>query len=513
MSSLPQLLRNIVANYTGSAVSVVVLFFLTPFVIRSLGNEAYAVWVLVHSVAFYLYFFDLGAYDALVKYTAECDPDNPADKGELERLVGTGMVLFGLAGLAAFVASLGFAHWLVPHLGVSPELLPTVQLVTLILGVDAAFHFVLAALVGLLEGQQRYDVLNAVNIARRAIQAVATVALLGLGFGLVALAVLELLLSVIALGAVAAIVSWLHPELSLTFMRFDGATWRRMRGYSLWALANEIASEGSSELDKLFIPAFLSIGLLTPYAVACSIGAVVLYLIEPIVKVFFPFSSRLGAADDREGLDQLLIRGSKATLAISLPVGVLLLFTGDAVISNWVGPEYAPEAAPVLRIVLTSFLVSAAFAPSVKILAALAKVREIFLLTVTEVCLAASLVALTARAGGLPALAASLLAANCAINFGLLLPLTCRTLGVPVTRYLREVIAAPLGPALLAAGAAGLLLQYFRVESWLDIAATGALISVVYTSAFLAMCVSKREREEIYHYASRLFAAGAAGAR
>ena len=507
MSGLPRLLQNILANYAGSAVSVVVLFFLTPFVIKSLGNEAYAIWVLVHSVAFYLYFFDLGAYDALVKYTAECDPDSPTEKGELERLMGTAMVLFGAAGAAALITSLGFARWLVPHLGVSPELVPTVQLVTMILGLDAAFHFVLAALLGLLEGQQRYDVLNGVNIVRRVIQALATLALLGLGFGLVALTVLELMLSVIALGAVAAIVTWLHPELTLNFTRFDRATWRRMRGYSVWALANEIASEGSSELDKLFIPAFLSIALLTPYSVACSIAAVVIYLIQPIVAVFFPFSSQLGAADDREGLDRLLIAGSKATLAISLPVAILLMFAGDAVIANWVGAEYVAEAGPVLRIVLTSFLVSAAFAPSVKILAALAKVREIFMLTLAEVLIAGSLVALTARSGGLPALVGSLLAANCAINFGLLLPLTCRTLGVPVSRYLREVIAAPLGPALLAAGAAALLLHYWSVQSWLEIGVAGGVIGLTYAGGFLAMCVSKREREEIYHYASRLLLA------
>jgi len=509
MPGFPRLLHNILANYAGSGVNVLVLFFLTPFVITRLGDEAYAVWVLVHSVAFYLYFFDLGAYDALVKYTAECDPEAPDDHDKLERLMGTAIVLFGAAGVAALLTSLALAQWLVPWLGVSPNLVSTVQLVTVILGIDAGFHFMLAALVGLLEGQQRYDVLNGVNIVRRLIQAFATVALLSLGFGLVALAVLELLLSVIALGAVVALVSWLHPRLSLTFTGFDTATWRRMRGYSVWALANELAAEGSSELDKLFIPAFLSLALLTPYSIACSIAAVVLYLIEPIVRVFLPFSSRLGARDDREGLDRLLIRGSKGTLAVSLPAGILLLFTADVVIANWVGTAYVADATPVLRIVLTSFLVTAVFAPSVKILAALAKVREIFRLTLAEVLVAASLVALTARHGGLPALAASLLVANCAINFGLLLPLICRTLGVPVRRYLREVVAGPLAAALPAAGGAALLVQYWKVETWLDIGITGVVIGLTYTLGFLALCVSKREREEICHYASRL----ATGAR
>jgi len=65
------------------------------------------------------------------------------------------------------------------------------------------------------------------------------------------------------------------------------------------------------------------------------------------------------------------------------------------------------------------------------------------------------------------------------------------------------------GAALPAAGAAALLVQYWKVETWLDIAITGVVIGLTYTLGFLALCVSKREREEICHYASRL----ATGAR
>jgi len=323
---MPQLLRNILANYTGSTVSVLVLFFLTPFVIHSLGDEAFAVWVLIQSITFSLCFYDLGIYDAIVKYTAELDEDLSGN-AEMERLVGTSLVLCGAAGIAAILTSILLAYGLVPHLDISPSLVPTVQIVMLVLGVDIAVDFMVVGFSGLLEGRQRFDVLNAVQIASRLIQALATVVLLSFGFGLVALAVLELVLSVLFLFAMALMAHVLHPDLALTPRHFDLHTWRRLRGYSVWALLSEIAAQGSNELDKLFIPAFLSLSLLTPYSVACSIAGVISMLVSPMSSAFFPFSSALGARNDRRGLEGLWLQGSRLTLALALPVAIALFFT------------------------------------------------------------------------------------------------------------------------------------------------------------------------------------------
>jgi len=194
-----------------------------------------------------------------------------------------------------------------------------------------------------------------------------------------------------------------------------------------------------------------------------------------------------------------------ATLALLLAIA--LFFTAEPVIENWVGSDYVAEAAPVLRIALLNVLISAAFAPAVGILSGLARVRELFLITVIEMLVAGALVALTAR-GGLPALATSLLVANFAANFGLVLPLVCRTLEVPAHRYLWRVIALPLCAALPAVGLAALLRQYWIPETWLAVGLVGGLVGLLYALTFLGLCVSRREREEMYQHASRMLADG-----
>ena len=54
------LLLNAVANWSGFAAHLVVVFFLSPRLVHGLGDRRYDIWSLVESVLAYLMLFDLG---------------------------------------------------------------------------------------------------------------------------------------------------------------------------------------------------------------------------------------------------------------------------------------------------------------------------------------------------------------------------------------------------------------------------------------------------------------------
>ena len=68
MARSQQILRNVLSNWTGFAVQVVVVFFLTPFLIESLGKEQYGVWVLATSVGGYYGLLGLGLQGGVNQY-------------------------------------------------------------------------------------------------------------------------------------------------------------------------------------------------------------------------------------------------------------------------------------------------------------------------------------------------------------------------------------------------------------------------------------------------------------
>src|ERR1700730_16315922 len=70
-SRIPRAARNVLSNWATYLLSGAVSFFLSPFIVRHLGNSAYGVWVLLVSLTGYLGFLDLGIRGAVTRYVAK----------------------------------------------------------------------------------------------------------------------------------------------------------------------------------------------------------------------------------------------------------------------------------------------------------------------------------------------------------------------------------------------------------------------------------------------------------
>lgn len=66
-----RVLRGIMSNYAGQAVTVVTWILLTPFILARLGPTNYGLWVLIGSVIGYGTLLDFGIGGAVIKYMAE----------------------------------------------------------------------------------------------------------------------------------------------------------------------------------------------------------------------------------------------------------------------------------------------------------------------------------------------------------------------------------------------------------------------------------------------------------
>src|SRR5665647_3043949 len=66
-----QVFINTLSNYGGKVVTLVVWFFLTPFMLSRIGQSVYGIWVLVGSLVSYGGLLDFGIANAITKYVAE----------------------------------------------------------------------------------------------------------------------------------------------------------------------------------------------------------------------------------------------------------------------------------------------------------------------------------------------------------------------------------------------------------------------------------------------------------
>jgi O-antigen/teichoic acid export membrane protein len=496
--------RNISASYLSVVVRALVFLALTPLVVRHLGTTAYAVWILVHTIGFYLRFLDLGLYSALVKYLAEYVTAGCHDgvNDLLANVVGALLI----AGLTALLASIAIAAFLVPLFHQVPEdLIPAFQLALVIFGIDLLISFPGSACNGIFEGYQRYDILNYTGIAFLIMQSIGTVALLVLGYGIVSLALLEVASSILGIMVDLWLIRRLFPELRWSVRFFQKGIWSKVRNYSIWSSLNEILVEGAGELDKLLVPFFLSVAMVTPYAIVCMLAALLFVLVEPLTDVVFPMASEYQARRDHDGLRRTLLLATKAALAVTLPAAIVLAAMGGPLIDLWIGREYVQAPPGLLLIVLSSFMVTVFFMPAFSMLAGMARLKEIFYFSIMETVLAVVLVAVSVHQYGLIGLAASCAIANVAVSFGCIFPLACRHLNVHTASYLHEGLMRPLIPAIPAALSAFALTHSGYPGHWGVLALYAGVISAVYLCFFCLLSVSKSERAFVIVRARQLF--------
>jgi O-antigen/teichoic acid export membrane protein len=138
--------RNIIANWSAFLISAGVSFFLSPFVVKSLGNVSYGVWVLIGSLVGYLGLLDFGVRGAVTRFVARYHSEN--DPGECGRIVSAGILLFGSVGILVVLLAGALALFVTVVFNVPEELVSTARIIILL----GALNIVVALMGGFLEG-------------------------------------------------------------------------------------------------------------------------------------------------------------------------------------------------------------------------------------------------------------------------------------------------------------------------------------------------------------------------
>src|SRR5262245_66148008 len=85
MTAKRSLLLGAATNWAAFIATMLVAFFLAPYLIRNLGDARYGVWCVVESILAYFTLFDLGVAACLVRFVAKFHATD--ERAELNKLV------------------------------------------------------------------------------------------------------------------------------------------------------------------------------------------------------------------------------------------------------------------------------------------------------------------------------------------------------------------------------------------------------------------------------------------
>ena len=321
---------------------------LSPFVVHSLGNVSYGIWVLLGSLVGYLGLLDLGVRGAVTRYIAKFHAQS--NHLDATRVASSALAIFTAAGLLAILVSITLAL-VVPQLFEVPEQLVTAARIVVILGgINVAVSIVSGVYGGIVAGLQRFDYFNAVEVVVAGIRAGAVILALNAGFGLVALAAIQLAMSSVRGLANYRLSRRLYPELRARVSECRRTDLATIFSFSVSALLLTASGMLIMYTDSVVIGAFLPLEMITFFAIAANLTEYARGPISGISQTITPWVSSLEGGGKLDELQRVLLAAARISTLVVLPIVLTFIVRGRTFIGLWMGQDYAKPAGDVLQI-------------------------------------------------------------------------------------------------------------------------------------------------------------------
>ncbi len=443
MTGRQSLARNVVSNWLVLAVSGVYALAITPFVVRTLDTELYGVWSFLNGLLAYaeMFYLDLGV--AYIKYVAQflARDDRPAIK-RLMRVIAT---LYFAKGAAAFALLLWLGAVL-PDVFAEPlsaGATAAVPLTCALLGVRVWLMFIATVYSGLLCGYDRFDLVNGVHLSALVARLIATPLLLQRGHD----PLLTMAWISAGMGAVEAIALGIVAErhvggITIRPARPTRFELGRLYGFGLQSAFVLLAIKLINYTDTTVIGITLGAASVAMFALPLQLVEFARLAVGGFVGVLLPRVEKLTLGQDATtGVRETFVKTARVGCLLTGWLAALLIAIGPSFLTRWVGPEYGGSAQWLLV-----YLSVAMFAQALSVQVPLPFYQAMHVLRVPGIVLGVeaglnlALSLWLAPRMGLTGVA--LATAIPALTIGLIvLPrYLCRTLGLPLSTWLRQSV-------------------------------------------------------------------------
>jgi O-antigen/teichoic acid export membrane protein len=460
-----RVLTNIASNWMGYGINMAVSFLLSPLLVHRLGDVANGIWALSIQLGTYMGVLDFGVRVAVTRFLTQFH--EKGDRRRVNEILTTGLILLGAMGLLSCLIALPLSWWMPTHMRIASSLVPSARISMFLICLSVAAGFPGALFTGALASLSRYDLINVRSSITAVIRGLVLWFLLAHGFGLVAVAIASVLLSVFGYVTEFLLANRAYNGLEVAVPRpFWGPNVTGLFHFSAYVFILGISTRLLLWSDNVVVGFILGPAAVTYYAIGGNLVDALRSVLSSITCVFVPIASSYDAKQDQEGLRRLFIRGSRLTLLFLLP-GICGLFTiGKPFIGLWMGERFIATAYPVLILLAIPLLVAPLQVTCNQILYGMNRHQTYAFLAIFEavVNLGCSIY-LAHRIGFLGVALGTLI--PCLPIEGIALPIyTARVLGLPVARVYWRSFIQPVLASLPCATFFWAAAHWNYVQTW-----------------------------------------------
>jgi len=460
--------KNIGANWLVVLTSMMLGFFLTPFVLHHLGETAFGLWILLSSLTDYYGLLDAGTRNAVIRYVARFAAQR--DFENLNSVASTMLASYCVLAFILVIVTVIGASRIQEVLQIPPDFESSARPLLLVLGLGMAGRLPLNLFAGILEGLQEFVWISRVQVIALLVRSGLTVLALVYGYGVITLGIIVVGMNVAAHLMYVVLVHALCPELKIHPRSVRWSTFNMLMSFGLVTLWIGIAQNLRFQTQPLVIGAFESVTAISFFVLASRLVDYATLLVQATAEVFTPMASHFDAQGDLERVRRVLIIGNRYASLVAFPLAAVLLVLGKSILLVWLGPRFASSYL-ILVILIVPTTIYLAQAASTKVLYGTAQHAWLARVLLLEGIANVSLSILLIRRFGIVGVAFGTAIPLLCTSIFLLPRHVCRLVEVRLRDYLRE---AHLLPLLLNAP---LVIVLLLADRWILLEAYPGLIA------------------------------------
>lgn len=502
-------LINLLMNWGNYALSLIVLFFLSPYIVGKLDAVSYGIWTLLNVLVGHMGVLDLGVRSSVGRHIALYLGKDDAEA--LDETIRSGLGFFSLTGILLFAAS-AIVGFFFPEVfkGAPAEYHRTIQLLLFLMVFNVWLSAISAIYSSVLAAHDRFDLARLSDIIALIVRTACIVISLMLGMGLWGLAIAGTIGSVVSLIGNYILSHKQQKGLRSWPLLFSKKRFREITGYGAAAFFSRVSLKLIGQTDLLIAGALLSVASVREY----SVGAMLVFYSGTFVGIIdntlFPAIQRAVARNDVPTYRWLFIRQTRISILFAVPVFVGIAMFSEPFIRLWMlqpgfGEDSVKIAASVMMMLAIGKIPLTFVGGGVSLLSASGRIWITAGISFAEALLHVSLSVVLVKVfgWGLFGIAASSLMATLCLRAIWIPLLSCREGGISVSKFICELVF----PALVAiVGFAAICYAVLRLNSpatWIMFSVDVAAVSLIFGLIGIPALSPKEYRQELVNALKR----------
>lgn len=352
-----KIIKNTVYNGIGKFLSLIVSFFLTPYIVTHLGIEKYGIWSIITIFIGYLSLFDLGLSFAFVKYISEYHTKKNFE--QLNRVINIGLIFYLAFSLLALAVGYGCIDQILAVFKIKPAIHAEIRVVFIIAIVLFGVQSVFAIFSTIQSGLQRMDLSNHVSNVSMLIYTVFVIRFIGRGDGLIGVMAASAI-SILSSHLLNVVLAYkILPTLRINpFRYYDRRMFLDMFQFGFKMQLAKFSNLITQNIDKLLIGTCLSVSLVTFYQLGGTIVLSVYAIAYLPITALTPAFVELESLGDRKRLAEAYLLTLKTIAVLSAPVFCFLIASSTNLMRLWMSTADFDPASAIIRFLSLGYLLT-----------------------------------------------------------------------------------------------------------------------------------------------------------